>query len=63
MQSNVTWRTDRAWSSIGGELFEELLAKHECEVWGVGIGVPGPVNFVSGRATAPPIMPGWDGRI
>jgi hypothetical protein len=44
-----------------GELFDELLAEHECEVWGVGIGVPGPVNFVSGRTAAPPIMPGWDG--
>ena len=44
-----------------GELFEELLAEHDCEVWGVGIDVPGPVDFVSGRTTAPPFMPGWDG--
>jgi glucokinase-like ROK family protein len=30
-------------------------------VWGVGVGVPGPVEFSSGRPVSPPIMPGWDG--
>ncbi|MFL5724981.1 MAG: ROK family protein [Chloroflexota bacterium] len=30
-------------------------------LWGVGIGVPGPVEFQTGRPIAPPIMPGWDG--
>jgi len=30
-------------------------------MWGVGIGVPGPVEFESGRPISPPIMPGWDG--
>jgi glucokinase-like ROK family protein len=30
-------------------------------VWGIGIGVPGPVEFLTGRPTSPPIMPGWDG--
>ncbi|HEX2626405.1 MAG TPA: ROK family protein [Candidatus Limnocylindrales bacterium] len=30
-------------------------------VWGIGIGVPGPVEFASGRPISPPIMPGWDG--
>jgi predicted NBD/HSP70 family sugar kinase len=29
-------------------------------VWGVGVGLPGPVEFASGRPIAPPIMPGWD---
>jgi glucokinase-like ROK family protein len=28
---------------------------------GIGIGVPGPVEFATGRPVAPPIMPGWDG--
>lgn len=28
---------------------------------GVGIGVPGPVDFHSGMPVSPPIMPGWDG--
>lgn len=27
---------------------------------GVGVGVPGPVEHSTGRAVAPPIMPGWD---
>ena len=31
------------------------------EIWGVGLGVPGPVEFRSGLPVAPPIMPGWDG--
>ena len=29
--------------------------------FGVGIGVPGPVNFHRGVSVSPPIMPGWDG--
>lgn len=28
---------------------------------GVGVGLPGPVEFGTGRPTTPPIMPGWDG--
>ena len=42
-------------------LFDELLADQETPVWGIGLGVPGPVEFASGRPVAPPIMPGWDG--
>jgi predicted NBD/HSP70 family sugar kinase len=30
-------------------------------VWGIVIGLPGPVDFHSGRPVAPPIMPGWNG--
>ncbi len=29
-------------------------------LWGIGIGVPGPVEFEAGRPISPPIMPGWD---
>ncbi len=46
------------------ELFESLLATAQAipgRLWGVGIGVPGPVEFGSGRPISPPIMPGWDG--
>jgi glucokinase-like ROK family protein len=44
------------------ELFDVLLAERApTAVWGVGVGVPGPVEFASGRPVAPPIMPGWDG--
>ena len=30
-------------------------------LWGIGLGVPGPVEFATGRPVSPPIMPGWDG--
>ena len=46
------------------ELFGELVAATRDlpgRLWGVGIGVPGPVEFRSGRPVSPPIMPGWDG--
>ena len=45
-------------------LFEALLRTTTDipgRLWGVGIGVPGPVEFESGRPISPPIMPGWDG--
>jgi glucokinase-like ROK family protein len=45
------------------ELFDEMLARHEDlseRLWGIGVSVPGPVEFSSGRPIAPPIMPGWD---
>ncbi len=31
------------------------------DIRGVGIGVPGPVQFRTGTVIRPPIMPGWDG--
>jgi len=31
------------------------------DVAGIGIGVPGPVDFGSGQLVNPPLMPGWDG--
>lgn len=43
-------------------LADELVAAHPGpEVWGVTVGVPGPVDFATGRPVAPPIMPGWNG--
>ena len=45
------------------ELFVHSLVDAEQRpgsLWGIGIGVPGPVEFDSGRPVAPPIMPGWD---
>ena len=44
------------------QLLDELLAGRPSELplWGVGLGVPGPVEFSQGRPIAPPIMPGWD---
>lgn len=44
------------------ELFSRLLADatHPGPLWGIGLGVPGPVEFRTGRPISPPIMPGWD---
>jgi len=44
------------------ERFTELLGevgRSQEEVRGIGVGVPGPVEFGSGRPVNPPIMPGW----
>ncbi|MEI7743728.1 MAG: ROK family protein [Chloroflexota bacterium] len=46
-----------------GELFDGLLASRRAlpgRLWGVGVGVPGPVEFRTGRPISPSIMPGWD---
>ncbi|HEX5147751.1 MAG TPA: ROK family protein [Candidatus Limnocylindrales bacterium] len=45
-------------------LFERMLRATDDlpgRLWGIGIGVPGPVEFRSGRPIAPAIMHGWDG--
>lgn len=44
-------------------LLDELLTglPDAGPVYGVGVGLPGPVEFASGRPVSPPIMPGWDG--
>ena len=45
------------------ERFAELLDEvgwAPGDVSGIGVGVPGPVEFDSGRPVNPPIMPGWD---
>lgn len=44
------------------DLARELLAEVGVDrPTGVGIGVPGPVDFDRGTPVAPPLMPGWDG--
>ena len=45
------------------ELFADLLSIPRLSIghlWGIGIGIPGPVEFATGRPVSPPIMPGWD---
>ncbi|NEB93167.1 ROK family transcriptional regulator [Streptomyces bauhiniae] len=47
-----------------GRWFAELLTEtgHAPEaVCGIGLGVPGPVDSVTGRVVQPPMMSGWDG--
>jgi glucokinase-like ROK family protein len=45
------------------ELFQEFVEDlpADVDVWGVGLGLPGPVEFETGTPVSPPIMPGWDG--
>ncbi len=44
------------------EMIDELIERNgDATVWAVAVGVPGPVDFDSGRPVAPPIMPGWNG--
>jgi predicted NBD/HSP70 family sugar kinase len=43
--------------------FETLLAaagRFPKDVRGIGVAVPGPVEFATGRVVSPPIMTGWD---
>jgi glucokinase-like ROK family protein len=44
-------------------LLEKMLKEHSLnasQLTGIGIGVPGPVDFSVGTLVSPPIMPGWD---
>jgi glucokinase-like ROK family protein len=44
-------------------LLEKLLEANGLspeKLSGIGIGVPGPVDFAAGTVVSPPIMPGWD---
>jgi predicted NBD/HSP70 family sugar kinase len=46
------------------QLFETLLVRtgrQADDVRGIGLSVPGPVEFATGRVVSPPIMTGWDG--
>ena len=52
--SVLGWVQERFWV-----LLEEAGAGRE-DVRGIGLGVPGPVDFARGQAVNPPIMPGWD---
>ncbi|MGZ6374205.1 MAG: ROK family protein [Ktedonobacterales bacterium] len=46
------------------EAFTRLLGaakRFPLDVRGIGVAVPGPVEFATGRVVSPPIMTGWDG--
>lgn len=41
--------------------FDAIVAELKIKnIWGIGIGLPGPVEFAAGIPMSPPIMPGWD---
>ena len=50
----VDWMTTTALQLL------EQTGRSIGEVVGIGIGLPGPVEFSTGRPINPPIMPGWD---
>ena len=51
------------WLQAVGELFNQLLESADLTkeaVRGIGLAVPGPVDFASAAVVSPPIMTGWD---
>ena len=54
---------ERVLAEVNRLALEQLaeLGKAPADVRAVGIGVPGPVEFATGRPIHPPIMPGWHG--
>ncbi|WP_083528000.1 ROK family transcriptional regulator [Curtobacterium ammoniigenes] len=51
----LTWLV----GAIDGMLAD--IDRTRADIAAVGIGLPGPVEFSTGRPANPPIMPGWDG--
>lgn len=52
------------WLATVDRLFTDLLDEigaSAAKVRGVGIALPGPVDFATGTVVSPPIMTGWDG--
>lgn len=47
------------------ELFDQMLESEQVPartpLFGIGVGVPGPVEFATGTPVSPPVMPGWNG--
>lgn len=54
-------KTFLAWLEGRFDHLLDLAGARRSDVRGIGVGVPGPVEFATGRAVSPPIMPGWDG--
>ena len=47
--------------AIAESIMDGLLKRHpKTALWGIGVGLPGPVEFSLGTPISPPIMPGWD---
>lgn len=58
---DITTGPDATLERVHRELRSLLGEVPPRPVWGVGVGLPGPVEFSTGRPTVPPIMPGWNG--
>jgi glucokinase-like ROK family protein len=48
--------------AIGSVIHQVLAAAHleRSQLIGIGVGLPGPLDYRRGTVVAPPIMPGWD---
>lgn len=44
-----------------GHRLINAAGRDACDLAGIGVGLPGPVEHATGRPVSPPIMPGWDG--
>ena len=64
-QTHLDWDISRGPGETLGtglEMAETLIEPTDAApVWGVAVGLPGPVDFATGRPVAPPMMPGWNG--
>jgi predicted NBD/HSP70 family sugar kinase len=65
-QIHLPWEISRGPEETLAEavrIIDELRERIDspAPVWAIVVGVPGPVDFDSGRPVAPPIMPGWSG--
>ena len=50
------------WASLSSVCWPCSPNAHSPEqVLGIGVGVPGPVDFIKGVLVAPPLMPAWEG--
>lgn len=47
-------------AGIGRDVLAEAGVKAS-QLIGVGVGVPGPLDYAEGKPVAPPLMPGWNG--
>jgi len=50
-----------AWLEAAFERLASAVPEGGGTLLGIGVGLPGPVEYASGVPIAPPIMPGWDG--
>jgi glucokinase-like ROK family protein len=60
LKADVTDGPDAVLTSVEKCLADLLADTTDAPTWGVGVGLPGPVEFATGRPSSPPIMPGWD---
>jgi predicted NBD/HSP70 family sugar kinase len=71
LEGDILDQSHRSWDIARGPadtldtalaMIDEVLERTgDAPVWGIAVGVPGPVDFATGRPVAPPIMPGWNG--